>query len=276
MTQDNSDINQILSTFGLTQKEQDIYLLLSKIGWSTASSISQKSPIKRTTIYRILESLQQKGLVETKLDDKSTLYQISDPKVFQSLLIESETKLSQMKSNLASLQFFLQHSSDNKPATSVHFYRGTKGVETIEWKLSQYKNTDIFIIGVSKWAQVISQDLAEKIRLEHLLNKNKIKEIHGLNASFTISPQGQTDWTHNSQYILSCYQHRLIDNKLLDLDNNNDLIITPNSIYLHSLQENEIVGIEIYSPSYASLMSQIFKILWNLSKSIDTFGGKNL
>lgn len=275
MTLHNTDINQVLSSFGLSQKEQDIYLLLSKTSWSTVSSLAQKSSIKRTTIYRILESLQQKGLVETRIDDKSTLYQISDPKVFQSLLIESEKKLKQLKLGLGNLQFLLQHTSDNKLSTSVNFYRGPKGVETIEWKLSQYKNTDIYIIGVSKWAQVISGDLAEKIRLEHFLHNNKIKELHNLDTFFKISPQGQTDWTKNTQYILNCYQHRTIDKDILSLDINNDLMITPNSIYLHSLQDNEIVGIEINSLSYASMMSQIFKILWNLSKPVDTFGGLN-
>src|SRR4030042_5027558 len=97
-------LKQTLQNFGLNQNEQEVYLLLTKDGWITALELSRKSSLKRTTLYRILESLLQKGLVETQIGDKTTQYNAADPKQFESLVIEQENKVKKLRDSLSELQ----------------------------------------------------------------------------------------------------------------------------------------------------------------------------
>ena len=60
-------IQEALGKFGLSENEQEVYLLLLKRGWSTALQLARAGKVKRTTLYRVLETLAQKGLVETQL-----------------------------------------------------------------------------------------------------------------------------------------------------------------------------------------------------------------
>jgi sugar-specific transcriptional regulator TrmB/pimeloyl-ACP methyl ester carboxylesterase len=61
-------IKKILLNFGFTDKEVEIYVILAKHGVMTGGEISKHSKMKRPNIYRILKSLQQKGVVEQTLE----------------------------------------------------------------------------------------------------------------------------------------------------------------------------------------------------------------
>ena len=131
------DLHQSLKLFGLNEKEQEVYLLLIKHDWITALELSRHSSIKRTTVYRILESLTKRGLAEVQIGDKTTHYNAADPKQFESLVLEKEKKAKQLRNSLNDLQQFFQPlMSSNIRDTSVRFYqRGswskTNGVETM-------------------------------------------------------------------------------------------------------------------------------------------------
>ena len=54
--------------FGLTKKEAEVYLFLAKYEVLKGGEISKHTKIARSLVYRILKSLQTKGLVETTLE----------------------------------------------------------------------------------------------------------------------------------------------------------------------------------------------------------------
>jgi sugar-specific transcriptional regulator TrmB/pimeloyl-ACP methyl ester carboxylesterase len=58
----------ILQNFGLTDKQADVYLFLVKRSIAAGGEISKQTKIDRSVIYRILKSLQAKGLVEQTLE----------------------------------------------------------------------------------------------------------------------------------------------------------------------------------------------------------------
>lgn len=61
-------IKSALKNFGLTQKEAEIYIFLAKHGVLTGGEISKQTKTHRALIYRILKSLQKKGVVESTLE----------------------------------------------------------------------------------------------------------------------------------------------------------------------------------------------------------------
>ena len=58
----------ILTDFGLTKKEAELYLFLAKYEVLTGGEIAKRTKIARSLVYRILKSLQNIGLVEPTLE----------------------------------------------------------------------------------------------------------------------------------------------------------------------------------------------------------------
>jgi sugar-specific transcriptional regulator TrmB/pimeloyl-ACP methyl ester carboxylesterase len=58
----------VLKEFGLTNKEADVYMFLARHEVLTGGEIAKQTRIARSLVYRILKSLQAKGLVEPTLE----------------------------------------------------------------------------------------------------------------------------------------------------------------------------------------------------------------
>jgi sugar-specific transcriptional regulator TrmB len=64
----STSIKKVLTDYGLTDKEADIYIFLAKYGVLKGGEIVTRTKTHRALVYRILKSLQTKGLVETTLE----------------------------------------------------------------------------------------------------------------------------------------------------------------------------------------------------------------
>jgi sugar-specific transcriptional regulator TrmB/pimeloyl-ACP methyl ester carboxylesterase len=74
-------IKAALSEFGLTEKEAEIYIHLAKHGFLTGGEISKQTKTNRALVYRILKSLQKKGVVETTLESPTRFSSIPFEKI---------------------------------------------------------------------------------------------------------------------------------------------------------------------------------------------------
>ena len=82
-------ILEILEKFGLSKNESKIYAFIGKYGAKTASEIKINLGIPRSEIYRILNNLQTKGILQVSYDP-TTIFSIIHPKKVLQLLIEEE------------------------------------------------------------------------------------------------------------------------------------------------------------------------------------------
>lgn len=268
------NLRAILKNFGLTPNEREVYLLLARSSWSTVLSLSQKTNIKRTTLYRIIDLLQKKGLVEMRVDDKTSYYKAGDPKNFESLIVDQEKKTKIMRNQLNMLQGHISLLTKKNPdQISVNFHRGTRGIQALEWKMAEEKNAQIFVFGNDSWRKLLGPDFSETIRAEHVAKNLLIKEILNPQNDKPIPKSGLVEWTKNTDYIFHHYQHRTIETQLLPIQN--EFYVFEEKIVLFSLEKDEIAGIEISNKNYAQLLRQMFKIMWNQAKIIDAFGGEN-
>ena len=60
----NKTAKDLLTDFGLTKKEAEVYLFLAKYEILTGGEIAKQKKIARSLVYRILKSLQNNGLVK--------------------------------------------------------------------------------------------------------------------------------------------------------------------------------------------------------------------
>ncbi len=248
-------LTSLLETFSLSHHEQETYLLLLKYPWSTVLTISKKSSIKRSSLYRVIDSLMIKGLVEMKVDDKTTYYKAADPSVFESLVTRQEQKALDMRKSLSNLVSQLTLLTQIDPSsTGVHFYRGAKGIEAIEWKMARQSNSELLVFGIDEWWRVIGHETAEKIRQRHIEQNIHLREI--LNKEKYITGE----WTQVTG-LESLYQERYISKDKFPIEN--ELVISPDAFYIYSITPDEVSGIEIINQGYVNLMKSLFEMVWS-------------
>lgn len=272
------EIGDLLAQFGLSSREQEAYILLNRRGWSTVLELARVGRIKRTTLYRVLEGLTQKGLLQTQIDDKTTYYNTADAKQFESLVIAEETQAKKLRLSYEKLsqQLNLLNTFSQKGETNVKFFRGINGLKHLEWKRCEQPKTEILIYDSGdNWYKTLGQDFAESIRQEIVIQQIQVYELGNPPTTSNIDNTGKCNWTNNLTYVKHHYHHRLVPSKQLLL--NQDIYISgKNLVHIHGYRDGDIFGIEIVSPAYATFMRQQFIFQWNQAKVIDSFGGINL
>lgn len=269
-----SEVKNALMKFGLSENEQEAYLLLAKSGWTTVLDLSRKTEIKRSTLYRVLESLRSKGLVEIQVDDKTTYYKTTGLKNFESLIQTKEGEVKELRAGLGELSRHLALiESVDTQTTRVKFYRGKAGMQTMEWRMCEQDGGQTLIFGDAQWTNVVGNEFAEKIRAERVNRKIVTLEVLNPQHAEAMRKDGATSWTKNIEYVTKYFRHRYIDEVIMRIDKS--IIIQEEAMYLFSYTD-EVVGIEVANRGYAQLMRQLFRLVWNQAKVIDEFGGNDL
>ena len=122
---DSMELMSALKEFGLSENEIKVYLSLIKLGESTAQSIAKNSNLPRTTVYHLLESLIQKGLVGSVVKESKKYFQASNPKKLIETLDEKKKLINEIIPELNSISKTVKE----KPKVTV--YEGLRGIRSI-------------------------------------------------------------------------------------------------------------------------------------------------
>lgn len=121
-----------LQTLGLAENEAKVYQILLKTGAAPASVVVHESKLKRPNVYKILSTLEQKGLVLTSTAEKVIRFIPESP---TKLLELAEAKYQEMEQARADLRATLPQLSSayitsvEKPVVTT--YEGVKGLKEI-------------------------------------------------------------------------------------------------------------------------------------------------
>src|SRR3989344_3857642 len=89
-----------LKDAGLTENENKIYTALIEIGPTLAGKISRKTGLHRRTVYDVVETLIQKGLVSYILENNRRVFNAVDPEHILDLMEEKKQSLRPLINNL--------------------------------------------------------------------------------------------------------------------------------------------------------------------------------
>lgn len=139
------DIEKRLQALGLEDKEAKIYLTCLQLGKETVFHIAEHSGIKRTTVYFILKSLAEKGLIATEKTKKVVLFSPAHPR---RLLIHVDHQKKILDDLLPELSA-LYNVEPDKPNISV--FEGEAGLKHVYEEIISYlqeKREVLFFGGV--------------------------------------------------------------------------------------------------------------------------------
>lgn len=141
-----------LQDIGLNEKEADVYLASMALGPSTVLKIAQTAGIKRTTVYSVLDSLKQKGLIKANIQGWKTLFEAENPEKLEMMVENMRHEVRRVMPEFASV--FNLHSS----GAFIRYYEGIEGVKQVyEDLLRDVRPHEDYLI-MSDQSQWLGQD----------------------------------------------------------------------------------------------------------------------
>lgn len=156
----------IIQNLGFTTKQARIYLAALELGEASVQQLAQKSQLKRTTLYYILDELIESGaLVETKTGRKT--YYVPEQPV--TLLKNVKEKISNFEE---SLEFLEDVAGRTRKKPRVYFLYGSAGFKEVWDMILNTKEKEYRIItggenflGYVKEKYIVDEIIAKKKRL---------------------------------------------------------------------------------------------------------------
>jgi len=248
---------QKLQKLGLAEIEAKLYVFFLEKGPKTPLEISREMNINRSRIYRLIESLKKKKLVEESNTSWGKKLSAADPANLEMLIIEKEEEISSKKQGLPELVKSLQNLPN---LVGVGFevvnYKGKDGLKQMLW--NELKAKEVLLFGHGSINMFAGRTFGNKHRKEAFLRKVNYKEIGNDPAYRDLSK-------YNDEPLWEkVYEFRQIDKKILEI--RHQVVIYNNTVSIMNWWGEELVGVEIVNEEYAQMQRQIFWRHWQLAK----------
>lgn len=128
-------INQ-LQKLDLTKNEAKVYLALLELGETSVIRIGQKTNLKRTTVYGLIDNLKKKGYLEVFKKGNKNSYVAKDPQEIVNKLKQKQQIADDLLPELLSVANFI----DKKP--KIKFFEGKQSIQEIHNDILKYPNQE--------------------------------------------------------------------------------------------------------------------------------------
>lgn len=249
-------ISDQLNRFGFDEIEVQIYLHLLQGGPKTPLDLSRETNVNRSRIYRYLEKLRSKKLIEEVKVGRGITLKASNPSNLELLIHEKERELAEQKTSLpALLKELTELPTELEKVFEVKYYHGPEGLKQLMWNhLSA--NKEILAFSYHNKNDTIGKTFAERIREEQVMRKIMLYEIENE------TDQGDYSYTEVQGWP-KYYRSRFVPPKILEIKQY--IAIFNNTVSISNWIENKPVGIEIVNTVYANTQRQLFWKFWEVA-----------
>jgi len=239
-----------LKKLNLSEKEARLYLALLELGEANLQDISNKSKIKRTTVYDILDSLKEKGLISTTKKGKRIYYYAENPKVIETIFKEKINVLHSVLPELLSVANLI----DKKP--KIQFFEGEEGIKNIYRDTLEYKNHEILA-----W---VSPEAIDYFDIDYLWKEYVPQRLKNKIWTRTFAPN-----TKEMKYVQGYDTKHLRQTKLVNFEDGLFFEVEINlyggtKIGIMSFQED--FGLIVESKKIHNTLKAIFELQWRSVK----------
>ena len=134
---DKEPIEEVLKSFGLTEKETEVYIFIAKHGVLKGRKIARKMKIDKGQLYRILKSLQKKGLVEATLEYPTRFTAVPFEKVIDSFIKSKREEVAEIEEAKEDLLSVWKKISQIELESSLEKFAVIEGNKKIHHRISQ-------------------------------------------------------------------------------------------------------------------------------------------
>jgi len=242
-----------LFSIGLSNKEAKIYLACLELGPTNIQNIANKTNIKRSTVYEILENLKEKSLMHVTTKGKRKQYLASEPENLLQTIKEKERALKEILPQLKSIN----NIGFAKP--KITFYEGKEGLRDIYMEaLKSSTNNADWISPMKSVLETVGTEW-----MEHYVEL-KVKKNYWIRS------------IHVSDLLIDSYRYQdptTFKKTLRDVRFSPKNMQIPNAIGIYDNKvavlssRKEGFGFIIESEDYAQSMRELYSLLWDKSKT---------
>lgn len=239
-----------LMKLGLSGLEAKVYLELLQRTLIPAGALAKATKLKRSTVYTILDSLMEKGLVSMTARESVKHYQAESPVRFKELIERRRGELEVQERLLEGLQKDLLALHDKQMAPpKITIYEGRKGLETLLMKNLDDTPREVLVIGEANEGKDRGEDHILQYTQRRIAMKIPTRVLVGKNA-FSISLKREDKNASRKTYLLPAkYQFPA------------SLHIYDRSVALFTYNGKDPMGVYIENEDIAETMKMVFELI---------------
>jgi sugar-specific transcriptional regulator TrmB len=262
---DTIEIKKSLIKIGLNNEEIEVILFIAENENAKMSDISDATKIARSTLYRLIDNLEGKGLIKKKLTTQGNKLSIASLENLRNQLTEKQVELNNQITQFDSLtDSILSLNKLDKVSPEVRYFEGKEGVRQLIWnslkadkEIKCYTNAIRKEIVGEKWLtdycmQFVKNSLSEKVLGDTLYSKDSYQKFGG-----------------REKYYLPFKEYfEKSDERVLDipfLKIKGEIYLYNNVFAFYTWESEKLIGCEIQSEFIFQTQSSIFDVLWNLT-----------
>jgi sugar-specific transcriptional regulator TrmB len=125
------DLQEIFTKIGITKQESKVYIALLELQEAQTGLLCNKAKIPSSNIYRILDSLTQKGLVSHRIQNNTKIFMPTSPETLNNIFQDKQKQLEEERKHVQKLIENLKKIPTNKPASEYKYYEGITGIKAL-------------------------------------------------------------------------------------------------------------------------------------------------
>lgn len=255
----NAHTLNVLQQAGLSAEAAKVYLFLCKEN-ATHLKISRATTLNRTKVYRIVQDLEQMGLVTRQTDDRGTFLKACDPGVLELDLTAQEQQLREARTALQRITPDLhQLNQSTDGLMTIRTYEGVEGLKQMCWHELKAQGETLTLGSGTIEDLIPNRYWAEKHRALSVEAGYRVYEIVNTSDRVNIT------FTDNQDFMKQ-YECRLLDDDILYMAR--QTVIYNNTVAIYHWRDNQKVGVEIINKEYADMMRQVFWSYWKQAQPL--------
>ena len=243
---------EIIKQLGLKEKEARLYSACLELGPSKAKDLSKLTDLNRGTIYDVARSLFKKGLLSSTQRKNTTYFVANNPRTY---IQKIEENLNSAKKALPALELLLQ-SSSYRP--KLRYFEGNEGIKNVYEEILNTKDKMIYCLSSP-------QEMFGSVGADFMREYVKRRARRHIHMKAINDPKGDVDdrkYSHSTHSDAKLLRETKIGPENLRIPGM--IEIYDNSVAMMSTKK-ENFGFIIESEEFATLMKQMFEILWSQS-----------
>ncbi len=258
----------LITPYGLSSEEAQIYLYLLQNGTTSALEISRNMHLARTKVYRLLDKLLEKNLVAQQLSGRGLKFIASHPQKFSQIIEEQKHRTEALSASFPALVSHLTQIYHTQKGSKVIYYEGIECLKQVNWNIT-HADKLLRVFEMEHLSDFLSKDFSENIRKK--LVENKIM-THDLTNKKSFPA-----FTDVTEMIEKYSQCRYIDPQKLKIEF--ETLIYNNVYCTYTYKEDKIFIVEIYNDHLANMQKSIYDFVWSEStpiKYLDNHGSATI
>ena len=242
----NEQLTEILKEIGLSENEAQVYLTSLSLGPTTILRIAKSSGIRRTTVYSVVETLKNKGLMHIKPAGLKQLYVAEHPDRLDNIIENKKRSLEKLLPEFTALYNLKGGES------TVKYYEGLGAVKNIyEIILDPMKPGDDYLVisDLEKFFVKTDNKYFEDFLEKRIKSRVKARLI----ATDSERARYMKQYSRNMNHEVKI----LPEGSKLSVD----VMIVPQKVTIFNLDE-PISAVSLENKAMIEMHRELFEIIW--------------